>query len=707
MRIFLAGLLLTAALLLAGCMFCMRRGELCSPEYPGNDVVLPRANTVLPYNTQRDYPPCEYENAYEPKLAILHLTHDEFVHSITNPRVFQNQPTGRIMAGVVPHHNVAAALISGFFAQAAASAADVSAAYAYDYDLVIILAPNHEGDLANVISSYRHWDIGEGVATSRQFVTDLMAASGVHSAISHSHMELDHSASILIPYIYHYLPGAEVAPLLLNRSLSFGETEALFHWLNAWIADSGKNVLLVASIDFSHFLPVHMAREMDRITKAAILSHDLRKIHTLNDHYLDSPAAMIILLMYLEEIGITPEIIAHTDASKFLGPGIDETTSYMIIVGTCPANTENETVRVQLTFTGDIMLHQAQANAAFCAATGMFCFDNSFSTIRPFLQNADLTIGSLETVLAGTFMDFGFTLGGSPFTQCENARTRYAGFPLFSAPDEFGYALQAAGFDLLSTANNHALDQGAEGLLRTLDVLDELGIGRFGTHRTQEERDTVLVREVQGIRFAFLSYTFSTNGQPVPPGREYFINLMSENLIRADIARAREVADFAIVMPHMGYEYEQTVRPHIKDWAMMTLSAGADIVVAGHPHVVQPMGFVDVVDSATGEIRQGFVAYCLGNFISSQRVPPTDAGVMLNLYFERVGDAPPTLTGASYVPTWVKFTDTAGNTDIRVLPVVETLQAVDAGETLGLRQVDIARMREVLREIAAHVFVED
>jgi len=690
MRILLAALLLITAFLFVG-TDRIRRGEQCSPDFC-KVVASPRANTVRPY---------KYQNAYEPKLAILHLTHDEFIHSIANPRTFPNQSHGRIMAGVVPHHNTAAVLISGFFAQAAASAAA-----AYDYDLVIILAPNHAGDLANVISSYRHWDIGKGVATNRQFVSSLMAADGINSAISHSHMELDHSASILIPYIYHYLPGVEVAPLLLNRSLSFSETEALFHWLNAWIADSGKNVLLVASIDFSHFLPVHAARKMDRITKEAILSHDLRKIHTLNDHYLDSPAAMIILLMYLAEFGIVPEIVAHTDASEFLGPGIDETTTYMIIVGAYPANSENQTARVQLTFTGDIMLHQAQANAAFCTETGTFCFNSSFYAIRPFLQNADLTIGNLETVLAGKFMDFGFTHGGSQFTECENALARYVGFPLFSAPDEFGHALQTAGFDLLSTANNHSLDQGVEGLLRTLDFLEDIGIGSFGMHRTQEERDTILVREVQGIRFAFLSYTFGTNGQPIPPdSRGYLVNLINENLIRADIARAREVADFVIVMLHMGYEYELTVRPHIQDWAMMMLSAGADIVVAGHPHVVQPMDFVDIVCSDTSETRKGFIAYCLGNFISSQRVPPTDAGMMLNLYFERVGDAPAVFTGASYVPTWVKFTDAAGNTDIRVLPVVETLQAVDAGEDLGLRQVDIARMRVALREIEAQVSI--
>ncbi|MCL1786638.1 MAG: AmmeMemoRadiSam system protein B [Defluviitaleaceae bacterium] len=629
-----------------------------------------RNDDVEPFShSANDNDPCD-----TPKLPILHLSHDEFLHSIRNPRPFPTAPAGRVMAGVVPHHNVASVLISGFFSMAAA----------YDYDLVIILAPNHAGCLTHVTLSDRHWDIGQGAFTHQPLVYALLAESGINTAISHYHMAQDHAASILIPYIYHYLPGAQVAPLLLSRTLNFGETEALFHWLYAWIASSGKNVLLVASIDFSHFLPIPMAWERDAVTKDAILAGDLQKIHHFSDHHLDSPAAMIIWLMYLEALGIRPQILAHTDASEFLGPGLDETTSYMVIAGALPAAAERETTRVQLTFTGDIMLHQAQANAAFCAVSGTYCFHRSFDAVGPFLQSADLAIGNLETVLGGHFMDTGFTQGP---------------FPRFSAPDEFAHALQAAGFDLLSTANNHALDQGVDGLLRTLDVLDSLGIGTFGAYATQAARDTPLVREVGGIRFAFLSYTFGTNGNALPPGRGYLVNLMHQGQIQADIARAQQVADIVIVMPHMGYEYETSVRPAIQNWAKMMIAAGADVVVAGHPHVVQPMGFVDVVCDATGATRTGFIAYCLGNFISSQRQPGTDTGVMLNLYFERVAGEPPVLAGFSYVPTWVKFTDAGGNTDIRVLPIVETLAAVDAGEDVGLRQVDIARMREALREV--------
>jgi len=595
------------------------------PNIYGNDV-----------ETWVDGGEAELVTPPEPTLALLHLTHDEFFHSINNPRSFPEQPAGRIVAGVVPHHNTAAVLISGFFSQAAR--------FDETYDLVIILAPNHEGDLANVVLSYRDWNIGSGVPTHRGFVGDLMADENINSVISHYRMEREHSASILIPYIYHYLPGTPVAPVLLNRLLNFSETIELFDWMNNWINESGKNVLLVASIDFSHFLTIGQSRMRDAATKEAVLSNDLRRIHEMNYHNLDSPAAMIMFLMYLQELGIDPKIVAHTDASEFLGSGIEETTSYMVIIGV-----EKEVTQVRLTFTGDIMLHQAQFDAALDPAMGGRGFDYAFSAVSLFLQSADLTVGNLETVLAGFFMDDDRTI-----------------FPRFSAPDEFAAALRNAGFDLLSTANNHALDQGVEGLLRTIDVLGDIGISNFGTYRSLEARNEVLVREVGGIRFAFLSYTFSTNGQPIPNGREYLVNIMREGLIKADIARAREVADFVVVMPHMGYEYELVVRETTEDWAMMMLLAGADIVVAGHPHVVQPMGFVDIVER-TGETRRGFVAYCLGNFISSQRKPNTYTGVILNLYFERVGDAAPTFAAYSYIATRVIFSDGFGNPNVKII----------------------------------------
>ncbi len=345
-----------------------------------------------------------------------------------------------------------------------------------------------------------------------------------------------------------------------------------------------------------------------------------------------------------------------------------------------PTPTPSPVHTAKLLFVGDLMVHQPQMDAAFVKDSGDYDFDYCFSKVKPYLEDADLTIGNLETVLGGE-------------------KIGYSDFPMFNSPDQLGFALKRAGFDLLTTANNHCNDKKEAGLLRTLDVLDSLALGHFGTYRSQEERDTIFVQEVNNITFAFLSYTYGTNGLPLTAGKDYLANIMDEELIRADIARAKALnPDFVIVMPHMGNEYELTPAQTFKNWVSMMLNAGADVVIASHPHVVQPMAFMDV-EVPEGGSRQAFVAYSMGNFVSSQRTQPREAGLMLNLYFEKVGNEKAIIKEASYMPTWVKFTTAAGGRDIIILPVTDTLRAMEAGENVDLRQKDKDRVRAVHKEL--------
>ena len=619
----------------------------------------------------------KYIHHTELKLSVRHISPAVFTHSVYNPRGFH--ANGRILAGVVPHHDVAATLISGFFYEASR----------FDYDLVIILAPNHEADLADVVLSYRNWNFGTGVITHGGFVDSLHGAEGINTAISHGHMENDHAASIFIPYIYHFLPNTKVAPMLINRSLSFTGTIVLYRWLLDFIRSSELDVLVVASIDFSHFLFHQEAMGRDAYTKEAIRQRNFLRIHSLNYHYLDSAASLIMFLMYVDELGLCMEIKHHTSAAEFLGPNIPEVTSYMVIVGSMACEKiDTAQAPVRLSFVGDIMFHEAQ----FLHGS----FDRVFYKIIPKLRDADLLIGNLETVFGG--VDVG--------------RGGFMDFPRFSAPDEFGIALKSAGFHILTTANNHSLDQGTDGLLRTVCFLESLGITAVGTNRNQEERERLVLKEVGGIRFAFLAYTLSLNGNTVPTDRAYLVNILSETRIRGDIYRARQYADFVIVLPHMGYEYELTVRQSVKNLAAMMFDAGADVVIANHPHVVQPMGFVYAKsrEEVTGYEpesdsfgkRVGFVAYSLGNFISSQRIPPTDAGVILNLYFDFCESGKPVMAGYSTIPTWVKFINASGQKDIRILPVHETLARIEAGENVNLRPQDVLRLNDIMVGTSFH-----
>ena len=331
---------------------------------------------------------------------------------------------------------------------------------------------------------------------------------------------------------------------------------------------------------------------------------------------------------------------------------------------------------------GDIMLHSYQLDNAYNRQTGGYDFDYSFQYIKPYLTQTDMTVGNLETVFGGK-------------------ETGYTDFPVFNAPDDFAYAIKNAGFNLLTTANNHSNDRREAGIRRTIETLDSLGIGHFGTYASQESRDTVCIREVNGIRFAFLSYTYGTNGITLTEGKDYLCNIISESAIKRDLEAAKALKpDFIIVMPHMGNEYELAPKQTFRDWAYLMLENGADLVLASHPHVLQPVEYVDITE-ADGTKREGFIAYSMGNFISSQRTLPRDAGVIFQIAFEKTEGQKGMIKEVAYMPTWVKFVNAAGSYDITVLTVYDALLA----HKQDLRPKDITRLQSVHSE-AARTFLK-
>ncbi|MDR1538689.1 MAG: CapA family protein [Clostridiales bacterium] len=324
---------------------------------------------------------------------------------------------------------------------------------------------------------------------------------------------------------------------------------------------------------------------------------------------------------------------------------------------------------------GDLMVHSWQLDNARIQSTGAYNFENSFSMVRKYLIGSDLALGNLETTFAGPEIG-------------------YSDYPMFNTPDSFGNALAGAGFDFLTTANNHSNDKGEAGILRTIQVLDKLGLQHTGTFASQASRDEISIVEANGIRLAIVSYTYGTNGLNLVPGHEYTVNLLDEELVFNDIQRAKALnPDFIVVMPHMGIEYEEWPSQACKDWAAFMFEAGADIVLASHPHVLQPMEFVNVTDSG-GKSRTCFVIYSLGNFISSQRTIPRDASIILNLHMEKLNNDKAVLTKVSFIPIWVEFVNKSGVYDIKTLSVNDALKGLD-GNIPGLRSGDIARLKAV------------
>jgi len=297
---------------------------------------------------------------------------------------------------------------------------------------------------------------------------------------------------------------------------------------------------------------------------------------------------------------------------------------------------------------GDAMSHMPQTRDAYDSQAGAYDYKPMIRFAKPWIEQADYAVVNLET-----------TFAGGP---------DYSGFPAFNTPDALGDALKDAGFDLVSTANNHCLDRGYDGMVRTLDVLDNLGLAHVGTYRSAVERaaqNGVHVADVGGIKVAFLSYTYGTNGIPVSKSHPDTVNIlhtdyMSEaqvldtTRIADDLAAAEALSpDLIAVIVHWGVEYQTTQNEHQEEIADFLFDHGADVILGSHPHVLQPMETRTLTDR-DGTTHTGFVCWSLGNFISSQNDEYTDTTVVLNLELTKNPNTGATdVTKVGYVPLYM------------------------------------------------------
>ena len=309
---------------------------------------------------------------------------------------------------------------------------------------------------------------------------------------------------------------------------------------------------------------------------------------------------------------------------------------------------QEKAARATLLFAGDLMAHSPQLTAA--RRKKGYDFAPSFAAVKAIVSAADLAVANFET-----------TLGGG--------RGGYTGYPCFSTPDEYALAMKNAGFDVLTTANNHCMDRRFAGLARTVKRLNELGFDTCGTYATAEDRERVLVRDVNGIRIAFCSWTYGTNGIPVAADKKWSVARMEA--ASGDLARARSLSpDIIVALPHIGTEYLLTPPRHVVSFVEKVLSWGAQLVIASHPHVVQPF---ELRSPRSPDRSPAVVAWSMGNFISNQRPAPRDMGVIARVTVEKSGDVT-RVVSADVIPTWVQTRTSKGARVSRVLPLTTALK---------------------------------
>ncbi len=315
----------------------------------------------------------------------------------------------------------------------------------------------------------------------------------------------------------------------------------------------------------------------------------------------------IILVILLIISGII--IFKNRDRIDIFRKSEDINSNQIVQTGKNSNTQEDSSTTVSLVMVGDNLIHSSiYKDAKRLAGGNGYDFKPIIEYIKEKVQNYDLAYYNQETVLGGS------ELGVSDY-------------PTFNSPQEAGDAMLDAGFNIVSLATNHTMDRGEKAVLASVDYWKKHENEALvaGSYSSEEERNKVQIREKNGIKYAMLSYTYGTNGISVPKGKEYLVNVWPTDLslndpakdteyqnykeqVKKDIEAVRSQVDVLMVAMHWGVEYTHEPTAYEKDSAQFLADNNVDIIIGAHPHVIQPVTWID----------DTLVIYSLGNFVSAQ-----------------------------------------------------------------------------------------
>lgn len=352
-----------------------------------------------------------------------------------------------------------------------------------------------------------------------------------------------------------------------------------------------------------------------------------------------------------------------------------------------------------IAFVGDLILLQKQVNGSYNNETGEYESSRMFQHSKKYLTEADLAIGVFEGPMAGE--EAGYSSGNYD-----------DGLPLYlNYPDTFAKAVKNSGIDLVSTANNHLLDKGEPGALRTLDVLDENQLMHVGSYRNSTEKNSVMIVEKDGVRIGVLAYTFASNGYDdeyfikenpgltsiiVDPRSKYFTTVKKQVL--SDFKKIKEMdnpPDLILVIPHMGTQFMHETDEYQKTWNDIFINEGADIILGDHSHAVQPIEF-KLTENKDGIKKNVVVINCPGNFANSYVEHDGDATSIAEIYIDPNSKK---VIAASIVPMYTQATD---EFNYRALPIYDILNDDELKNAIS--PFEMKRVKEV-NEIVTSVML--
>ena len=342
------------------------------------------------------------------------------------------------------------------------------------------------------------------------------------------------------------------------------------------------------------------------------------------------------------------------------------------------------TSRATIRSAGDVLIHIPVFQNAR-KSDGTYDFSHIFTYSEDIISGCDYFVANLETTLGGT-----------------NGRS-YTGFPRFNSPDSITNALKGAGVDCLLTANNHTYDTNGPGVLRTIDVIEKSGLDYTGTRKTADDLQ-YFTKKISGIKFGFACYTYET---PTSEGRKALNGLLVDTAtaplinsfnpakpqafydeLESNIkAMKKKGAEVIVVYVHWGEEYQLAQNNKQKEIAQAICDLGADVIIGGHPHVVQP---IDLLTSTDGKHKTVCV-YSTGNFVSNQRrslmglkTGHTEDGLIFEMTFSKYSDGTVSFDSVDAIPTWVHLYSENGKKVHSIVPLEGNLDK--QVEKLGLNK---------------------
>lgn len=307
-----------------------------------------------------------------------------------------------------------------------------------------------------------------------------------------------------------------------------------------------------------------------------------------------------------------------------------------LVGAAAPARAETAGTKAVFRCLGDFVLHMPVIDAARTADGGID-FHQMLAPVADLIGDADYTVANVDGVMG--------------------ASTVYSGYPRFSSPVELMDALLDCGVDMLTMSNNHALDCDYEGLLAQLDACDARGMDHIGASRSQQEHDTPQIREINGIRVGFLNYTTHANGREAacaPEAAAFGLNFAFKSNFAADAQALREAGAEAIVaFMHWGEEYNRMADDEEKILASRLVAAGVDVIVGGHPHVIQRIYWLDGERRSDGAPQRTLCCYSLGNFLSNQQSEYQNSGIIFEFTLEKDADGKISVHSPGYIPVFV------------------------------------------------------